>query len=106
MNREEILQKSRSEGKDEGVEHAESQGIKIGFALFCMTFLFLALFEFFWGKTQTCFPAINALFWALVTGETIGRYRLFKGKILFLSILASGATCFFSLANYVKLTLR
>ena len=43
MNKEEILQKSRQENKDEGMIAAEAAGRKIGVTAFCIVFVIIML---------------------------------------------------------------
>ncbi len=50
MNKEEILEKSRKEKSDEGLIAAENQGRKIGIGVFCGVFVFIILFNFFYGQ--------------------------------------------------------
>ena len=59
MNKEEILAKSRQEENDEMEQHMESEGLRKGYAIFCVIFIcpfviherkkdFKNFFEFIW----------------------------------------------------------
>ena len=56
MNKEEILAKSRKEGRDEGKEYVDSCGRRYGTAAMCIMFTVLAVFNLYQG--QSCFLRI------------------------------------------------
>lgn len=105
MNKKEILERSRQLHQDEGMEYAESQGRKIGFVAFCILFLFLAIFNLFYGESVT-FHAISSLFWAFIAGESYGKYRFTKTKLYLVSVIAGSIASFLSIVNYIITTLR
>ncbi len=105
MNKEEILEKSRQIHQDEGMEHAENKGRKIGFIAFSILFAFLAIFSLFYGESVT-FYAISSLFWASIAGESYGKYSFTKTKIYLISAIAQSIASFLSVANYIVTTLR
>ncbi|HAZ36833.1 MAG TPA: hypothetical protein DEF85_08450 [Clostridiaceae bacterium] len=105
MDKEKILEKSREIHQDEGMEHAESQGREIGFIAFCILFIFLVIFNLFYGESVT-FYAISSLFWALSAGESYGKYRFAKTKLHFISAIVCSITSILSVANYIIITLR
>ncbi|QAT39869.1 DUF6442 family protein [Clostridium sp. JN-9] len=105
MNKEEILEKSRQIHQDEGMEHAENQGRKIGFIAFSILYLFLVIFNFFYGEIAT-FDAISSLFWAFIAGESYGKYSFAKTKLYLISAIAGSIASILSVANYIIITLR
>lgn len=105
MNKEEILERSRQSHKDEGVEYAENQGRKIGFGVFVILFAFLVIFNFIYGETNT-FYAISSLFWAFMAAEAYAKYRFVKQKAYLVTAVAGSIASFFSVINFVMITLR
>ena len=87
MDKNEILEKSRKENKDEGMVEAENKGMRIGFMFFCALFVFIAIFNLFFGETST-FNAVSSLFWAFFAALTYGRYRFTKSKQLLITTIA------------------
>ena len=105
MDKEKILEKSRQIHQDEGMEHAESQGREIGFIAFCILFLFLVIFNLFYGESVTTY-AILSLLWVLIAGESYGKYRFTKTKLDLISAIAGSIASILSVANYIIITLR
>lgn len=79
MNKEEILEKSRGENHDEGLEYAMSKGQKIGVSAMATMFLILTLFNFWHGISN---HQVFSMFWAYLGFESFGRYRITKQKAL------------------------
>lgn len=103
MNKYEILEKSRREGKDEGVEYAMSQGQKIGISAMCMMFVVLTFFNFWQGQSN---HQVFSLFWAYLGFESLGRYRITKQKsLLFGAILGITAGVLYAVSHIIT-TLR
>ena len=103
MTREEILARSRSEHRDEGMERAENRGRKIGFSAFCSVFIVLVVFQLFTGgKTE----GFLALFWAFLAAEAFPKYQ-FTGKKSYLITTVCGALAsLLFLANFMITALR
>lgn len=78
MNKEEILEKSRKEGMDEGREFADSQGRRYGVSGMCVMFVVLAVFNLYRGQSNY---QILALFFAYLGMEAFGMYRVNREKI-------------------------
>ena len=77
MNKEEILAKSRKEGKDEGVAYAQDKGRRIGISAMTIMFLVIIIYNLAKGLTNN---AVFALFWTYLGFESYGKYRFTKGK--------------------------
>lgn len=105
LNKAEILEKSRQIHHDEGMKNAENQGREIGFIAFSILFLFLTIFNLFYGESVT-FYAIASLFWAFIAAESYGKYRFTKTKMYLISVIAGGIASLASVANYILITLR
>jgi len=105
MDKEEILKKSRQSHKDEGIEYAESQGRKIGFIIFSLLFLCIAIFNLFFGESST-FHAVSSLFWAFIAAEGYGKYHFLKRKVYLVTMIAGSIASVVSVATYVLATLR
>ena len=80
-NKEEILAKSRQSKKDEGIEHAEVKGFKLGERVGSVTAMFLVVLAFFIGQPETIF-AIGTIIFATVFGQCLTVYRFKKSKYL------------------------
>ncbi len=105
MNKEKILEKSRQSQKDEGIEYAENQGRKIGFITFSLLFVFIAIFNLFFGESST-FHAVSSLFWAFIAAEGYGKYHFLKSKVYLVTVIAGSIASVISVVNYVLATLR
>jgi hypothetical protein len=77
MKKEEILEMSRDEKKDEGVEYANNAGRKIGVVAMMSVFCFLMAYNLIKGLDNY---AVFALFWIYTGFESYGRYRVTGGK--------------------------
>lgn len=104
MNKEEILEKSRQSKKDEGIEYAENQGRKIGFIAFSFLFVFLTIFNLFFGESST-FYAISSLLWAFIAAVGYGKYHFAKQKLYLITVIAASIASVISVVNYVLTTL-
>jgi hypothetical protein len=105
MNKEEILEMSRKSNRDEGMEHAENQGRKIGFIVFSALFVVLALFSlFFW--QQSALYAVSALFWVFLATEAYAKYRFTRKNVYLVSMIAGYFTSACFIAQYILVVLR
>lgn len=77
MNKEEILEKSRSEKEDEGVTYAANKGRRYGVAAMCLMMIVLLAFNWFQGQNNY---AILAILWAYLGLEAYGTYKVTNGK--------------------------
>lgn len=101
--KEEILKKSRNSKQDEGIEFVENKGRRIGFSAFCITFIFIVLFNSFIGEQSY---EVYSLFWGFIAAEAIPKYKFTNKKIyLFIAVCGSIATIV-SLINFVLVSLR
>ena len=80
--KEEILAKSRQSKKDEGMEHAEIKGLKLGEWLGSAVAIILGALAFFIGQDESIF-AIGTLVFAMVFGQSLAVYRFKKTKYYF-----------------------
>ena len=77
--KEELLAKSRQVGKDEGVEHAEVQGFKLGERIGSVAAMVVIVLAFFIGQAETIF-AVGTIIFATVFGQSLTVYRFKKTK--------------------------
>ncbi|MEA4972852.1 hypothetical protein SDC9_101157 [bioreactor metagenome] len=102
MNKEEILNKSRKEKVDEGIIHSEEKGRKIGMKIFCGVFIFIVLFNMFFGHgDNTTFFAVSSMFWAFVAGEAFPKYQFTHTKSYLITTVAGGIASAAYLASFV-----
>ena len=105
MKKEELLEMSRKLNSDEGMEHAENQGRKIGFFVFSFLFIVLAVFSLFIWQLSTLY-AVSSLFWAYLAAEAYAKYRFTRKKVFLASTLASGIASICFVANYIITVFR
>lgn len=98
MEKNEILEKSRAEGVDEGMSRAVEQGRRFGEAAFlCMTIVLILLKVFFGERGSD----VQALFWAFVAAESWPKYRFTGQKSLLFTTILGGFCSLANLATYV-----
>lgn len=99
MNKEEILSKSRSEKKDEGMELAETKGRKAGITAFCIVFVILVFINLFSGRSNN---AIFSMFWAYSAAEAFPKYKFTGKKSYRVTVIAGSLASFaFLLAHII-----
>ena len=103
MDREEILQKSRQENADEGFQHAEDTGRKIGFLAFAVVFILIVLFNLFHGKDNY---APFAMFWAFTAAEAYPKYKFTQNKAYLITAVCGAIASLASLLSFVLSCLR
>ena len=103
MNREEVLEKSRKENKDEGMIAAENKGRKIGFCVFCIVFVFITIFSLINGQPSY---APRAMFWAFVAVEAYPKYTFTKQKAYLIITIAGSVAAIASLCSFIFTVLR
>ena len=77
--KEELLAKVRESNTDEGAEHAEINGFKLGERIGSVVALILIALAFFIGQAETIF-AIATVIFATVIGQSLTVYRFKKTK--------------------------
>ncbi len=85
MNKDEILERSRKEKKDEGIEYAMNKGRRIGTAGMSAMFIVLVVFNLVKGINNY---SIYAIFWTYVGLENLGKYTVTKGRPLLIGSIA------------------
>lgn len=77
MTKEEILEKSRKEKKDEGTEYMMNKGRRYGVMAMSSMFIILAVFNMYQGQDNN---QILAIFWAYLGYESYGMYTVTHQK--------------------------
>lgn len=103
MNKEEILEKSRREHKDEGLIDAENKGRGVGITAFCIVFVIIVIFNFFHGQNNN---APFAMFWAFMAAEAYPKYKFTKSTSSLITTIAGGIAAFFFLLSFIITGLR
>lgn len=100
MKKEEILEKSRAEGIDEGVEYSAGQGRKYGVSAMLVMVMLLGVFDLYTGRSCS---QILAVFCAYLSAESYGMYRA-GGKKLHLvgTVVAFAAALVFLSASFME----
>lgn len=104
MLKEEILEKSKKENRDEGQQYVENEGRKIGYVLFAITYAFLVVFNAFYGNSESI-AAISALFWIFMSTDGYVKYRYTKNYVYLILFIAGGLASVLNIINHVVKTL-
>ena len=103
MNRDEVLERSRKEKKDEGMVSAQNTGRKIGYLASTMMYFFLIFFNMYIKESVTTI-ALHALFWVFFSSEAYAKYRFTKKRrYLVLSIVWGISSLIFLLLYTISL---
>ncbi len=97
MKKEEVLERSRNEKKDEGKEFIFDQGRKSGVIGMLVIFVILAGFNLYHNHQETNF-ALIAMFFGYLGCESLGIYRITKKKIELLKLIMG---CIVSVSFFV-----
>lgn len=100
MKKEDILAKSRQSNEDEGMEYAESQGRKIGFAAFSILFSILAILSLFFWQIGTLY-AISSLFWIYFCAEGYVKFRFTKKTRYLVIIICGGIAAVYAVIAFI-----
>jgi len=93
VDKEEILKKSREQKEDEGLVYADNKGHHYGVIGFGSVFIIIMFFNIF-TKQNNFVP--YSMFFAYMSAEAYGKYRVIKSKSLMLTtVLASIASILF-----------
>lgn len=106
MNKEEILQRSRDQKKDEGREYFERKGISNGFILMCLIYAFVAIFNLWYGHSSETFYAVSAIFWSFLACSEFESYKFTKNVGSLVSIIAGSIAAIVFFANYIISCMR
>lgn len=98
MNKEDVLERSRAEKVDEGMQEAENRGRRIGEIAFCGVFIFITLFNFFKGQPNY---APMAMLWAFLAAESYPKYQFSKNKSYLVATIAGTVASIASLVSFV-----
>ena len=98
MNKDEILEKSRAQKKDEGEEFAENKGRRAGVVAFCIIFIIILFFNTATGQNNF---APYSMFWAYMAAEAYGKYRVTKEKKLLVTLVFAAIASVLFLACHV-----
>lgn len=104
MNKEEILERSRQAGEDEGMEHTENHGRIVGYFAFSIFYLIIVIFDWVFGDGRTA-EAVSSLCFILLASQTYIKYRFARQKTyLVIAIIGSISSLAFA-ASYIIITL-
>jgi len=103
MKKDEILAKSRKEGKDEGTIYAQNKGRGFGVVGLSLIFIFVAIFNFVNGISSY---SVFALFFGFLAMEAYGKYTVIKQKAYLVTAISGGFAAVVNLVNYVLTTVR
>ena len=102
MEKEEILQKYRREGVDEGREAANRRGDDAGFYALCFLALALMIYQALAGQV---FGDVAAVLFVFSSVGSFARYRVDRDRFFLGMGILTGALCLGSLGWYVWHTL-
>ena len=102
MERDEILEKYRQEGVDEGREEANRRGDDAGFYAMCVLALVLMLYQAFTGQV---FGDVAAVLFVFSSVGSFARYRTDRDRFFLGMGILTGVLCLGSLGWYIWHTL-
>lgn len=105
MKKDDVLEKSRRAGKDEGVEYAENQGRKIGFIVSVIVIIVLAVYCRFVGEGATI-NAVLSVFWAQEATMSYRRFYVLKEKWVLLMAIVFTVCFVVDMVRYITATWR
>lgn len=103
MKKDEILNRSRQEKRDEGMEYVKNNGLKIGFVAFSLVFIFIVIFNFFMGMQN---HSVFALYWTFFAVAIIPKYQFTKNKAYLIAIIGGIVAATISLISFVITSVR
>jgi hypothetical protein len=98
MDKEEILKKSREQKEDEGTVYADNKGRCYGVIAFCSVFIIIMFFNIF-TKQNNYVP--YSMFFAYMSAEAYGKYRVAKEKTFMITTVFASIASIAFLACYV-----
>lgn len=102
MNKDEILEKSRHENKDEGMENTENEGRKAGITALSITFAFVVVFNLIFGRGNVLASyAASAMFWIFLSTDAFHKFRFTCKKTYLVTTIAAGIASAVSLLNFI-----
>lgn len=104
MDKKEVLEKSRMSKQDEGKEHTENKGRKIGIKISALIYIFIALFSFFQGEDAT-FYAVTAVFQGILLGDVYGQYKFEKTNFSIFGMIGIGASIIIFIGLFISKSL-
>jgi len=89
MNKRDILEISRETLKDEEIEYCESKGIKYGYIIFSLLYIFFVIIDLIYGERST-FYALTSLFLVFIASRGYVKWQMFKSKMYFIQMICGG----------------
>ncbi len=102
MNKEEILEKSRKEKRDEGKEYTFDRSRKIGIIGMVIVFCILAVFNQYNNRKETN-EALLALFFGYLCFEGFGIYHINRRRIDLFKIILGAVLCVYFFIAYITI---
>lgn len=102
MRKEEILERSRSEQRDEGKEFVLAKGRKSGINGMVIIFCILAVYNLYNGRQETN-SALIALMFGYLSCESLGIYTISKRRRDLLKVIIGAVISIYFLVNYLML---
>lgn len=106
MNKEDILDRSRKERKDEGMEQAISTSRNHGFIIMSILLCVVGILDLLYAKDIRAFEAVSAIFWGFWSLEHFSKYRFNKKGIELLNAVVACLGSILCFLLYLKYTFR
>lgn len=102
MKKEDILEKSRESGEDEGFTNAVNQGLSWGLLALAAVFAFISIFGLIFSRDNPAPSyAASAMLWAFLSAHCIPQYRFTRKKSLLVAAIGYGVAFAASLAALI-----
>lgn len=102
MKKEDVLEKSRESGEDEGNENAVNKGLSWGLLALTITFAFISVFCLVFSRDNlTPSYAASTMLWAFLSAHCIPQYRFTRKKAMLIGAIGYGVACITSLLSLI-----
>lgn len=99
MNKEEILNKSRQEKSDEGIDFIENKGRKLGFTLFVCVYVFILAFNAEMGRSSY---ELYSLCLTFLSAQSIQKYKFTRKKRYLIVSIVGIIAAIVTLGKYIQ----
>ncbi len=98
MNKEKILEKSKSSNKQEELTYIKNKGMNTGYLIFGILSGFLMFSNLMLGKT---IYEIQILVWGFIAGISLEKYKMYKQKQTLIALVSSSIATITFLITYI-----
>ncbi len=98
MDKEKILERSRNENNDEGLNYVSSRGVRLGYKIFLLLCAVLIVVNIIFKQNS---DSILVLLWGFMAADAYSRYKFTKKKYHIVLSVIAGIASISNLVNYI-----